>query len=97
MIIQRIPRKVLTYDEKCCIIKCGLDDAYTERITLYVGRRLTNSPTTSTLYIPINERPFIDFMYSIYSRALFVLKSSDDEYKSFTNACVKLIRDVEMF
>ena len=85
------------YFENCCIIKCGLDDAYTERMVLYIGHRLTDSPTTSTLYIPTNERPFIDFMYSIYSRALFVSKSSDDEYKSFTNACVKLIRNVEMF
>ena len=82
------------YFDHCYVIKCGLDDSYTERIVVYIGQRLTDSSPTSKLYIPTNERSFIDFMYLIYARALFVLKSSDDEYKSYTNACVKLFHNV---
>ena len=82
------------YFKNSCLIKCGLDDAYTERFVLYIGERLTNEPTTEELYIPINEQSFIDFMYSVYGRALFVLKSSENEYKDFTKASFKLFQNV---
>ena len=86
------------YFKPVYIVKCAVDDVYTERVAVIVGDKKDNtSVKTDGVYIPTNQTSFIEFLYSIYSRALFVLKSSESEYKQFTNACVKLVRNIQMF
>ena len=77
------------------VMKSSIDDAYTERIIIIVGKRTSedkpNSQTQSN-----NQSSFIDFLYALYSRSLFVLSSDEEEYKQFTKACVNVFRKVEM-
>lgn len=74
------------------VMKSSIDDAYTERIIIIVGKRTSEDRQTDSN----NQTSFIDFLYTLYSRSLFVLKSNEEEYKQFTKVCVDVFRKVEM-
>lgn len=77
------------------VMKSSIDDAYTERIIIIVGKRTSEDKPDSQAQSN-NQSSFIDFLYTVYSRSLFVLKSDEEEYKQFTKACVNVFRKVEM-
>ena len=77
------------------VMKSSIDDAYTERIIIIVGKRTFEDKPDSQAQSN-NQSSFIDFLYTVYSRSLFVLKSDEEEYKQFTKACVNVFRKVEM-
>lgn len=77
------------------VMKSSIDDAYTERIIIIVGKRTFEDKSDSQTQSN-NQSSFIDFLYTVYSRSLFVLKSDEEEYKQFTKACVNVFRKVEM-
>ena len=76
------------------VMKSIIDDSYTERIVVIVGEHLANNTVSSQ--VSNNQSSFIDYLYTVYSRALFVLKSSEEEYKQFTKTCIDSFRKVEM-
>ena len=78
------------------IIKCGIDDPYTERVCILISERTDD--TTSFPpgeYIPINQQNLIDFLYSVYTKAVFMLKADENDYKHIVSSCVALIKYIE--
>lgn len=82
--------------DKLWLIKCGVDDCYTERVVLLVDGRNDNH-NISGQKLPIYQEQLINFLYAVYSNAEFVLSSNEDEYKKVVARSIKLINAVKLF
>ena len=82
--------------EKVWLVKCGIDDCYTERVVLVVDKR-NDSNSVSNSSLPIHQEELINFLYAVYSNAEFVLSSNDNEYKKIVERSIKLINAVKLF
>ena len=78
------------------LIKCGIDDPHTERIIILITDRASDKVIKDSL-IPVNQEGLINFLYAVYSRALFVLKANENDYKKIVASCVQLVQNVKMF
>ena len=82
--------------EKIFIIKCGCDDCYTERVVVLGSKRNEKQSVNEKRVYNVMER-LINFLYGVYANAIFILKSSDKDYKKITERAVKLMNTVKMF
>ena len=80
--------------ENVWLVKCEIDDCYTERLVLICEN---DNKVVNKSKLPINEEELINFLYALYSRALFILKSTDDEFKKIVQYSVKVLNNVKLF
>lgn len=67
--------------DKCLIVKPVLSDPFLDEIYLISGNKTSNSFVKNK--VPINYENYIDFLYSMYSYALYVLDLVQDiQYKT---------------
>lgn len=67
--------------DKCLIVKPVLSDPFSDEIYLISGNKTSNSFVKNK--VPINYENYIDFLYSMYSYALYVLDLVQDiQYKT---------------
>ena len=81
--------------DKLSIVKCGVDDCYTERVVIILGER--NEVNSISDSFPVHQEEMINFLYAVYSNAIFVLSSNKAEYKKIVECSVKLINSVKLF
>lgn len=73
--------KVSQLFDKCTIIKPLLSDPYSDEIYMIFGNKKCD--TCIENFIPINYENYIDFLYSVYSYAIYVLNLVRDiKYKT---------------
>lgn len=78
------------------LIKCAIDDCYTERVVLICSGKNDVHGLPKHL-LPIYREELINFLYAIYSKALFVLKSTDEEFKMIVSAAARILNVVKLF
>lgn len=67
--------------DKCLIVKPVLSDPFSDEIYIVVGNKTSNTFVKNK--VPINYENYIDFLYSMYSYALYVLDLVQDiQYKT---------------
>ena len=67
--------------DKCLIVKPVLSDPFSDEIYLISGNKTSNAFVKNK--VPINYENYIDFLYSMYSYALYVLDLVQDiQYKT---------------
>ena len=81
--------------DKIYVIKCFVDDSYTERVVILTGTR--NEQQTVNSSNIIHQEELINFLYSIYSKALFTLQSTENDYKKITECSLKILKRVKLF
>lgn len=84
--------------DKVWIIKCFVDDCYTERIVIVVKERNEKQIVVqNNKNILVNQEKLINFLYSIYSKAIFILQTNEEEYKKLTEYSLKVLKSVKLF
>ena len=68
--------------DKFVIVKPSTSDPYSEEIYLVFGNKISDNIKRNVL--PINRENYIDFLYSVYSYAIYVLNLVNDiKYKTY--------------
>lgn len=83
--------------DKFIVVKPTLSDPYSDEVFIIFGNKVADEVKSSNL-LPINRENYIDFLYSMYSYAIYVLNLINDvKYKTYLTKSefVKLPPDVE--
>lgn len=83
--------------DKFIVVKPTLSDPYSDEVFIIFGNKVADEVKSGNL-LPINRENYIDFLYSMYSYAIYVLNLINDvKYKTYLTKSeyVKLPPDVE--